>query len=184
MISKILPLTLTKLKILSALYRKDELNLAGISKEINIPSSNIKKTIPLLESILNIKRLGKIKLYSIRKDQINYLEPIIERYRLEENLGINYLIVEKINKIPSVEEIYLFGSYVKGEATKNSDIDIIIVTKMKEEVKKELINIKKITPIPIETIYMTPSQLKLTLTKIDTKLFHVLTDKNQRIKLY
>ena len=42
----------------------------------------------------------------------------------------------------------------------------------------------KITPIPIETIYMTPSQLKLTLTKIDTKLFHVLTDKNQRIKLY
>lgn len=43
-------------------------------------------------------------------------------YTIEEIKTITYKIFKKYN----IKEAYIFGSYARGEATRNSDIDIII----------------------------------------------------------
>lgn len=183
MFKKILPLTHSKLKILCALYTEKELNLASISKKINMPSSNIIKNLPSLKAILEIKKLGNIKIYSIKKDYIKYIEPIIERFRLETNLGKNIEIIDLIKKIPYITEIYLFGSYAKGTAKKESDIDLIIITELKNIIEKEINNIKKITPVPISTIYINNKKLNDIKNKTNSRFYNILTNKNQRIKV-
>ena len=99
MISEILPITETKLDILSVLYQYTELNLAEISKKIKISSSNILKTIPKLIQILNIKKIGNIKLYSINKQYLKEFEPLIESYRINKSLGIHTQLLNKIENI-------------------------------------------------------------------------------------
>ena len=47
-------------------------------------------------------------------------------YTLEEIKEISQPVFEKY---PTIKEAYLFGSYARGEATENSDLDFMIVLK-------------------------------------------------------
>jgi predicted nucleotidyltransferase len=45
--------------------------------------------------------------------------------------SIRKKLVEKINKTFPVKKIILFGSYARGETTKDSDIDLLVITEEK-----------------------------------------------------
>ncbi len=182
MVLEILPLTKIKVQILSALYVRPELNLIGISKEIGVPSSNILKVLIGLGPILDIRDLGKIKLYSIKKNYLYLFEPIIERYRLEVSLGKNIALLEMIKDISYIFEIYVFGSYAKGTMNENSDLDLIVITEDEDLVEKELKNIKKISPISLEIVYMTLDKFESELKLKNSKFYSIISNKNQRIK--
>ena len=47
-------------------------------------------------------------------------------YTLEEIKDLSQLVFEQY---PTIKEAYLFGSYARGEATENSDLDFMIVLK-------------------------------------------------------
>ena len=56
-----------------------------------------------------------LKLYNVVKSK--------KVYSIEEIINICTPIFEKYN----VDKVYIFGSYARGEATKDSDIDLLIV---------------------------------------------------------
>ena len=74
-------------------------------------------------------------------------------------------IIKKIKEEYKPEKIILYGSYAYGEPHEDSDIDLLIVKDTKERpidrvvaVRRIIIDPKRL--IPIETIVMTPSELK------------------------
>lgn len=49
-------------------------------------------------------------------------------------------IANKIGNAVDAEKVYLFGSYAKGEATGQSDVDFFIVMKNRDKKKYEIAN--------------------------------------------
>ena len=83
----------------------------------------------------------KYKMYQFRvkktdRDIIEKLESVSSRNQyindlIDENINPSILTIKQIKEIIkpiikkySINEVYLFGSYARGEATKNSDVDI------------------------------------------------------------
>ncbi len=105
---------------LKEIRKQKDLTQAACAKHLGIPM----RTYQLYES--DESRCPPIKLeYIIRKMEIYGLT--------DENNGI--LTVEKIKEICNdvfskydVEYCYLFGSYAKGDAKENSDVDLLIRT--------------------------------------------------------
>ena len=184
MISKILPITENKLKILTELFINEELNLATISKNIGMAPSNITGILVDLEPVLDVKAMGRIKLYSINCDYISFLKTIIERYRLENNLGINLGFVEMIKKMPELDGLFVFGSYAKGKNNKDSDLDLIIITENKNKIKDDIRKIKKLSSISIEIIYMDKEKYRDILDSGFGRFYNILTDFKQRIEVF
>lgn len=48
-------------------------------------------------------------------------------------------LINKVNQIYNIKEIYVFGSYAYGTPTKDSDIDICIITEENNISKRELL---------------------------------------------
>ncbi len=110
------------------------------------------------KAVLESKVRGKIRTYKLKISSMtkNYLT-LVEEYKKITFLQKRPLIQEVITKIlPHITGIALvFGSYAKGTATKDSDIDIFIVGSYKRaEVKRisEMYNIEvniKVYPMDI-----------------------------------
>ncbi|MGD0644642.1 MAG: nucleotidyltransferase domain-containing protein [Candidatus Bathyarchaeia archaeon] len=111
--------------------------------------------------ILNSEKVGRNKQYRLGKDNI-----LIKHYLTitEELATINYLesnflikkLCEHLNNIDLSNPLILFGSYAKGYATEESDIDLLSIGKLSENhlnhIKKfeatfgKKVNIKTVTP--------------------------------------
>ena len=93
------------------------------------------------ENVVDFKEEGKNKTYFLKKT-VEAREHILtaEHYKLTRTLfsypGLR-LIVEKIQNDRSIRLAMFFGSYAKGFAKKDSDIDVYIETK-NTEIKKSL----------------------------------------------
>ncbi|MCK5023573.1 MAG: nucleotidyltransferase domain-containing protein [Candidatus Aenigmarchaeota archaeon] len=92
------------------------------------------------KGILESKTIGKIKMYELKRNSSSqrYMT-FTEQYKaitfFEKNLLIKE-IVEKTNKFISGMG-FIFGSYAKGNANKDSDLDIFVAGKCdKEGIKK------------------------------------------------
>lgn len=98
------------------------------------------------DKILKTLVVGKNKEYSLNFDNINSKEYIS---LAEKNIAIEYLkknflikkIYEQITILNLSNSLILFGSYVKGYATKESDIDIFCLGQVTDN---QVENIKKI----------------------------------------
>jgi len=74
-------------------------------------------------------------------------------------------IVEKIRKQYNPEKIILFGSFAYGSPREDSDIDLLIIKDTNERPIDRRINVRYIISdpkrlIPVETIVITPKELK------------------------
>jgi len=92
------------------------------------------------KGILESKTKGKIREYSLKRNSIsrNYIS-LVEQYKTIAFLEKNLLIKEIIEKItPFINGIgIVFGSYAKGTADKDSDLDIFVAGEYdKEEIKR------------------------------------------------
>ena len=123
---------------------KEENHLRGIAKSLGESHSTILRKVNKLvtENVLDYKRKGKNKVFSIKKNlQAKNYTFNAERYKLIKLLKkypeLN-IIIEEILKKSNEKLVILFGSYAKFRAKKDSDIDIYVETrnrKVKEEIE-------------------------------------------------
>tara|TARA_Y100000310_G_scaffold334016_1_gene412791 strand:+ start:3214 stop:3804 length:591 start_codon:yes stop_codon:yes gene_type:complete len=115
---------------------------------------------------LKFKREGRNKLYYFDLDNASskILIKIIELYK-----GLNFLskypkIHLLINDLLKISPVILFGSYVKGYATKESDIDLLIIGKSSKRVKDTI----KGYPFKINAHYSTLENFEKLLHRKNT----------------
>ena len=162
-----------ELKIIDFLARnKDKkFTINKIAKNIKEHYSFVHKTINKLnkENIIIKTKAGKAHLCSLNTDnekaiiliQLSEIEKKNELYNKNGKLKLMLEdFIKSIKTQPNLLSIILFGSYSKGNTTKESDIDILILS-------KKNINIEKITKEiyakygkEINPIIMTPNDFK------------------------
>lgn len=72
-------------------------------------------------------------------------------------------IVERLVENLDIEKIILFGSYVTGSPTKDSDIDLLVIANIKEKGLKRYAMISELLEprkIPMDIIVKTPVEIK------------------------
>jgi len=131
-----------KLEIVNELL-KNENHVRGIAKILKTNHMNIARKISLLakENVVDYKEEGKNKKYFLKKtlEAKNYVF-FAENYKLNQILKIYTSmrkIIEKIKSDNRINLAILFGSYAKGIAKEDSDIDIYIETS-DQKLKKDL----------------------------------------------
>ncbi len=141
---------------------KNESHLRGIAKQLNASHSTVSRALDRLykENAIEFKKEGKNKIFFIRKNlqAKNYVFNA-ERYkliRLIQQYPELSIIIDSILKNCEERLILLFGSYAKGIAKKDSDIDIYIETenrKIKDKVEALHSKIKaKIGPFDLNSM--------------------------------
>lgn len=113
------------LKLLNLfLYDPDlEVNLTEAESKTKLSRNTVKKYLLVYqkEGILKSNKKGGIIFYSIA-----WSNPVVKQLKIFRNVTSLYNIIKKYNNLNL--EIYLFGSAARGENTKNSDIDLLIIT--------------------------------------------------------
>ena len=126
----------TTLKILG-LYRNDyriSLHLRHIARETNVDVKAVQLQLKRLEhaNLLSSVLKGRNKEYFLNLNNLNvkYYLTMAEAFftvnYLDENFQIKKVISEIRGKVDGI--VLLFGSFAKGYATKESDIDIFVIT--------------------------------------------------------
>ncbi len=131
-----------KLEIVDELLRNEN-HIRGLAKKLNTNHMIILRKIKELEkeNVADYKKEGKNKRYFLKKtiEAKNYVFTA-ENYKLNQIL-VKYPnlreIIEKLQKDNRIKLAILFGSYAKGIAKEESDIDIFIET-LNTKIKKEL----------------------------------------------
>lgn len=121
------------IKIAESLLRKDN-HIRGLAKVLGTNQTTISRKIQQLykDSIVDFREEGKNKVYFLKKtlEAREYLY-IVEKYKALESVKKYPRLRRIIDKVRENKEILLaviFGSYAKGTATKESDIDLYIET--------------------------------------------------------
>ena len=123
-----------ELDIVGLLLRSDS-HVRGIAQKLNQSHSTVLRKLNTLttENVVDARREGKNKIFFLKKNIIsrNYIIQA-EAHKLT-TLVLHYpelsVILEEIAQRTDEKLIVLFGSYAKGLAKKESDIDIYIETK-------------------------------------------------------
>ncbi len=86
-------------------------------------------------------------------------------------------IVKKISEKFDVEKIILFGSYVRGNANENSDVDLLVIMNTNERrIKKRYEIYRSLTPInfALDIIVRTENDIKTRIPQGDWFLKEVI----------
>lgn len=107
--------------------------LKGISREINLAHTSVKKILNYLERLSIIKRkdiIRNTRIFPVYKANINSNE--YRKYKILYAVDSIQELADYLNDKIMPESIVLFGSYAKGEDTEESDVDIFIEAKEKK----------------------------------------------------
>ena len=74
-------------------------------------------------------------------------------------------ISERLKKEYNAEKVILFGSYARGEATEDSDVDILVIAPTKERMIDRMASVSRIirdlrNGLPISPIVLTPEEFR------------------------
>ncbi|MBU1005417.1 MAG: nucleotidyltransferase domain-containing protein [Nanoarchaeota archaeon] len=128
---------------------KSENHIRGLAKSLDTNQTTIARKVQELykKNVVDFKQEGKNKVVFLKKTlEAKQYAYLAENNKLLKTLGkYPYLrrIIEQIRKNEKISLAILFGSYAKGIANKDSDVDVYIDTKdtkIKEEI--ELIDSK------------------------------------------
>ncbi|MBI1970776.1 nucleotidyltransferase domain-containing protein, partial [Candidatus Woesearchaeota archaeon] len=131
-----------ELDIIELLLRSDN-HVRGIAKQLNEPHSTVLRKLNDLKKnkAIDSRTEGKNKIFYLKQDIRSRTYVLkAELHKLTKLLRDNpelIIIFEEILKKTDEKLIILFGSYAKGLAEKDSDIDIYIETKSRS-VKKAI----------------------------------------------
>lgn len=101
------------------------------------------------EKIVDAEQRGNMKFY-----RINDENPLVKQLKTTAVIEKLLPLINKIKK--GCEEIVLFGSASRGEQTRNSDIDLFVLTHTPEDVKREIGKEQK--KIQVKPVIKTPNQ--------------------------
>ncbi|PIN74729.1 hypothetical protein COV18_05915 [Candidatus Woesearchaeota archaeon CG10_big_fil_rev_8_21_14_0_10_37_12] len=144
-----------ELEIIDLLFKKEN-HVRGISKKLNESHSTISRKLNYLkdENAIDYVREGKNKVFFLKKNIVaqsyiltSEIHKLIKLLRICPELSV--IFEEMLNKTDE-KLIILFGSYAKGLAKKDSDIDVYIETKNKT-VKKIVEDINSKISVKIGT---------------------------------
>jgi len=133
-------------RILKIFYKKDKIHLRAISRETNMYGQSVTRYLNELEKekILKSKKEGNLKIYSWDKNNKVYsIKTLFDLERLEKLPFQRKEAIKGYIKILPEKPVFaiLFGSTAKNNFSKDSDIDILIVTNNKfssKEAEKEV----------------------------------------------
>ncbi len=122
---------------------RNENHIRGLAKILGINHMSVRRKLSDLfnENVVDYKKEGKNKNYFLKKtiEAKTYIF-MSEEYKLLKTLkrypGLRR-IIENIQKNNKIKLAILFGSYAKGNAKKESDVDIF-VDSVSRDLKKEL----------------------------------------------
>jgi len=129
-------------EILNVLFG-EEIHARALAKRLDINHMTVIRNLKELvsENVLEFRKEGRNKVYFLKKNmEARNYELISELYKLNKTLEKYPELRQTIKNIQQNKEIglaVLFGSYARGKANKNSDIDVFIETKDRN-LKKEL----------------------------------------------
>ena len=129
-------------EILNVLFG-EEIHARALAKRLDINHMTVMRNLKELvsENVLEFRKEGRNKVYFLKKNmEARNYELISEFYKLNKTLEKYPELRKTIKNIQQNKEIglaVLFGSYARGTANKNSDIDVFIETKDRN-LKKEL----------------------------------------------
>jgi len=66
--------------------------------------------------------------------------------------------ISKIKKRFPIHQVYLYGSFARGQVHEGSDIDLVVVGDFKEPFFDRISKILEITDLPIEPLVYTPQE--------------------------
>lgn len=93
------------------------------------------------------------------------------------NKSLINTISKRLVKNLDVVKIILFGSYVSGKPTKNSDLDLLIIVNTKEKgIKRYAMVSELLEPrkIPMDIIVKTPDEIKKRIKMFDPFIRNIL----------
>ena len=131
-----------ELDIIGLLLKGDN-HVRGIAKKLNESHSTILRKLNNLqkENVIDSRKEGKNKIFYLKQNLISRAYSLqAELHKLTKLVRNNpelSIIFEEILKKTEEKLIVLFGSYAKGLAKKESDIDIYVETKSRS-VKKAI----------------------------------------------
>ena len=164
------------------LHKDWQFNITELSKDINLNKGVLSRLIENLEkeNIIKVNKKGKIKLFSINKENIIIKELIIPLFEKEKTLPIKLLqpLITKIKK--ETTSIILYGSYAKETYKLTSDIDLLIISNktlnldnFKEDFLKKdlLLRIDIISTSELKNIYKKREPFILSILKNNKTLY-------------
>jgi predicted nucleotidyltransferase/biotin operon repressor len=140
----------SKVKILRFFVKSQtQFNGREIAKSLGLSHVNVHAALRDLtkQGIVNMRSVGRSLVYWLNEEHFLVKEIIRPAFEKEEDVfGRIVRVILKEIKPPRPLSIILFGSFAKGNASANSDIDIIIVypiLKNKSSISKELSEAEK-----------------------------------------
>ena len=117
-------------KLLAFFLRKPTLQIyqREIRNNVKLAKATLIKWLNVLvkQDILMFKEYGRAKVYSLKREN-----PIVKHLKILDNILLIYNLKDIAGK--HNVRIYLYGSAARGEDVENSDIDILVIGKIKKE---------------------------------------------------
>lgn len=140
---EILEITKSKLrkKLLAYYFSNPEAEhyLREIASILEVDPGNLSKELVRLEKegIFVSQQRGRIKLFSINKKHPLFAEL---RKIIFKTIGIEGLFKKELENIPQIQVAFIYGSFAQNKETANSDIDIFIIGRPKEQKLNQVIS--------------------------------------------
>lgn len=158
-------------KILEILSKEKTLHLRDIAKKASLNENSAYRFLNNLsnQKILSSQKIGNMKFFSLNKNKNTFL--ILTALAIEKQENIHHLrktaIKTFLENLPE-EPIFVivFGSTAKQTYTKNSDIDLLLISNKKINVQKPIYEANAQTTIKISVFQMNYSDF---LTELKLK---------------
>lgn len=186
----LLPLSKGKMEVLLEIYAGQDY-LRSISKKLHM---NPSYTFILLHQlhdakvIVQKKRGKEVEYFLNQNRDYSLLVQLLEEYHLEKIIEKSKILKVLINLIINNKElmnschnIYLFGSYVSGDYTEESDIDILGVTENRKLVGKTCREISIIVGKELSPLIYTPKKFKSDLAASEPLLSSIVNNVKNRV---
>jgi predicted nucleotidyltransferase len=91
--------------------------------------------------------------------------------------GLIDSVVKRITQGLDVERIILFGSHATGRPSKDSDLDLLVIARIKEKGVSRYVRVSRLLEprkVPMDIIVKTPAEIKKRLRVFDPFIKNVL----------
>ena len=157
----------TEIRILKQIYLNPGIHKRELSKQLNLGMPSIDYGLKKISQLLNQRKSGNQINYFIdySKEELTPSLGTVEHSRFEKlpakvKLSINDFLRELKEK-PTI--VVIFGSYARGDYTKNSDIDILLVFQKIDDSKSIENTAKRIsmkTNTQLNPVYLNYNEFK------------------------
>lgn len=156
-------------KVLTFFYvnREARVYVRQLSAALDADSTNLSRELTRLahEGFLSAEREGRQLYYSVNH-AYPYLKPIFAL--LQGSVGIEPTLKKALQLVNGIESAWIFGSFAKGEADANSDIDLLIVGRPDQaRLSREIRKTEKALHREVSYTVFTPEELKRRIARHD-----------------